>query len=72
MSINYDSVVEDLPTLSSRMVISFIDKKEAENHAWLLNAFKDGVIAKYIVVPSVIEFYMPVKEISNDKTIKTT
>ena len=58
MSINYYSVIEELQTLAFRMVISFIDKKQAECHAELLNLSSDD---KYIVVPSIIELFKKVE-----------
>ena len=53
---NYYSVIEHLPTLMPRVVISFTDKGKANDHANLLNV---NPVNKYIVIPSTINLYMP-------------
>ena len=53
---NYHSVIEHLPTLMPRVVISFTDKDKANDHANLLNVNPNN---KYIVIPSTINLYMP-------------
>ena len=53
---NYYSVIEHLPTLMPKVVISFTDNDKANEHAKLLNVNHDN---KYIVIPSTINLYMP-------------
>lgn len=55
---NYYSVIEVQPNLMPRMVISFFDKNKAEAHADILNRAHGN---EYIVVPSTIDLYLPVK-----------